>query len=69
MIDLDTTITAVSPETLDIHPRLDHCHLQPVFEGHSFFLRFEACGLSYGICGRCGTVRISEQHAPASEKP
>jgi hypothetical protein len=61
LIERDLTITAVVRDSLDVHPRPDHCD-QVMDGGHGFFLSVNAAGYRYQICGRCGTVRISEWH-------
>lgn len=61
MIVRNLIITApLQPDTLDVHPRGDGC--EQILNHHVFFLTTEAAGFTYQICGRCGTVRISEKH-------
>lgn len=53
-----TIVCLPDPDALEVRPRNEDC----ILSEHSFFLRTEACGLIYEICGRCGAVSIKERH-------
>lgn len=62
LIERELLIQSIKPDSLDIQPRGQGCYsgfVSPV-DDHSFFLTTEAAGFTYQICGRCGTVRITE---------
>jgi len=59
LIERELLINSVVPHSLDIQPRGEPCVAMKPGE-HMFVLRFAAAGFMYRICGRCGTVRISE---------
>lgn len=64
LIERELTISNPFLDALDIHPRAYHCDQPPcqtLDGGHRFFIKVEAVGFTYEICGRCGTVRIKEQ--------
>jgi hypothetical protein len=61
-IERTLILSSPGPDTIDVHPGgSDSC--APLLNNpHAFFLTTEAAGFTYQICGRCGTVRISEKH-------
>lgn len=60
-IERDLIISSPGPDTIDVHPGgSDSC--APLLNNrHAFFLTVDAASFSYKICGRCGTVRITER--------
>lgn len=55
------TVPSENSDALDVQPRGDGC-MEWAAPGHEFFIEFHAAGLTYKVCGRCGTVRIKERH-------
>lgn len=58
-IEKDLAVSMPSRDALDVHPHGTHCDMH--LQAHKFNLEYEACGFTYKICGRCGTIRISEK--------
>ena len=60
-----TLVHSVGADTLDVEPHGQGCYsgFAVSTPDHAFFLSTEAAGFTYKICGRCGTVRISEKHS------
>jgi hypothetical protein len=58
-IEKELLIVSAKPDSLDMQPRGQPCDAINV-EAHMFVLKFATAGFMYRICGRCGTVRISE---------
>lgn len=61
LIERELIIEHRKPDSLDIQPRGAGCPFPPAND-HEFFLSVQAAGFTYEICGRCGTVRITERH-------
>jgi hypothetical protein len=62
MIEQDLIITRpAKPDAMDVHPRGVHDGCEVPFGDHVFMVTALIRGFKYEICGRCGTVRISEQ--------
>lgn len=62
LIERDLLIMSVVPDSLDVQPRGTACYsgfAEPIPD-HGFRQPIFAAGFKYEICGRCGTVRISE---------
>lgn len=64
MIEREITITQPpEPDTIDVHPRGADTQCEFLMNQHVFFIVAIACGMRYQICGRCGTVRISDDRS------
>lgn len=61
LIERELTISIPRQDAADVHPRGPDADCIAAMRGHHFFAEIEGCGFKYSICGRCGTVRISEQ--------
>jgi hypothetical protein len=60
-IEKELTIVGPFQDALDVQPRGEGCWtLDPSVTTHEFFIKTQAAGFTYRICGRCGTVRIVE---------
>ncbi len=60
MIERELIMSIPHADAADVHPRGQHSSCEDRMEKHGFFASIEAAGFEYQICGRCGTVRISE---------
>lgn len=63
LIECDLVVMSAGPDSLDVQPRGDACYsgfCDPT-PNHVFREPIYAAGFKYEICGRCGTVRISER--------
>jgi hypothetical protein len=63
LIERELQIHSIVENALDIQPRGEACYAGLAgLSDHDFFLTTKAAGFTYKICGRCGTVRIAEDH-------
>lgn len=62
-------VTGIDRELLIVSPALDVLDVQPRGNGscdtvigpdHEWTAAFQAAGIIYRICGRCGTIRLKE---------
>lgn len=64
MIYSEILIHSLGQDSVEVQPRGQGCYTgfaSPVPD-HEFFVTAKAAGFKYAICGRCGTVRIEENH-------
>ncbi len=61
LIERELQISWVKQDSVDIHPRGMQYSCRNI-EDHHFFLKVESSGFKYQLCGRCGTIRIGEEH-------
>jgi len=60
LIDRNLLISAQVPDSVDIHPTGTGCEGW-VGQAHDMLVVAKVYDFKYEICGRCGTVRISER--------
>lgn len=64
LLHQEILIQSIDGDTVDVQPRGQGCYsgFAVPTPDHDFFMKLHGPGFTYQICGRCGTVRISERH-------
>jgi hypothetical protein len=63
LIEKELEISVPHSDAADVHPRGVRSSCDQMMSAHAFFSKIEAAGFVYELCGRCGTVRITEKRS------